>query len=406
MRVLSISWEFPPHMVGGIGKHVADLLPALGGLCINGEVVYIDLLTPHYTNPGVESAHIEQINEYITIHRVEMPPVDVLDHYNSIIANNDYFVQYVSATLADQRYDLIHIHEWLTGAAGIALKHQLRLPLLATIHGTERGRHQGYLSSNTSRQINQSEWHICYEAWRVIVCSQFMRGELQEYFATPADKIDIIPNGVNTSLGRDCTDMELTTLRWRYAPNGERLLFFVGRMVYEKGVQVLIRAMPRILAKYPNTKLLIAGKNGQKMWPLAYELNVEQSIEFLGFISDRDRDCIYQIVDAAIFPSLYEPFGIVALEAMACHCSVIASHVGGLREVVEHLRNGLTVYPNDPLSIAWAVDQLFSNPATARRWQAHAQEKTLPQFRWQQIAIQTANLYQRLMAERAQAKWE
>ncbi|MCB0084820.1 MAG: glycosyltransferase family 4 protein, partial [Caldilineaceae bacterium] len=349
MRVLSISWEFPPHMVGGIGKHVADLLPVLGGFCIDNESIKVDLLTPHYgSGPAVE-----KLSEHVTIYRVEMPIVDALDHYNSVIANNAYFVDYAVAHLAEEEYDLIHIHEWLTGSAGIALKHEWKLPLLATIHGTERGRHQGYLTSHTSQQINQLEWQICYEAWRLIVCSQFMREELQRYFETPADKIDIIPNGVNTALDSSCTEMQLNNLRWRYAPNGERLLFFVGRMVYEKGVQVLIRAMPRILAKYPETKLLIAGKNGQKMWPLAYELGVERSIEFLGFISDRERDCIYRIVDAAIFPSLYEPFGIVALEAMACNCNVIVSHVGGLREVVEHLRNGLTVYPNDPLSVAW-----------------------------------------------------
>ncbi|MEZ4674284.1 MAG: glycosyltransferase family 4 protein [Caldilineaceae bacterium] len=402
MRVLTISWEFPPHMVGGIGKHVADLLPVLAGLSVDGTPVAIDLLTPAYGG----GMPVEQLNDYCTIYRVEMPAVDVLDHYNSVIANNQYLVDYARAQLAHRSYDLIHIHEWLTGVAGIALKHAWRLPLLATIHGTERGRHQGYLTSYTSQQINQLEWEICFESWRIIVCSQFMREELYQYFNVPADKIDIIPNGVNAVLGSDCTDMELTNLRWQYAPNGERLLFFVGRIVYEKGVQVLIRAMPRILAKYPNTKLLIAGKNGQKLWSLAYELNVEKSVEFLGFISDRDRDCIYHIVDAAVFPSLYEPFGIVALEAMACHCNVIASHVGGLREVVEHLRNGLTVYPNDPLSVAWAVDQLFSNPATAKRWQLYAQDKTLPQFRWSHIAEQTAMLYHKLIQERTKVNWK
>lgn len=401
MRVLSISWEFPPHMVGGIGKHVADLLPVLGGLSVGGEPVQLDLLTPHYGS----GESVEKLTDHVTIYRVEMPTVDALDHYNSVIANNAYFVDYAHAHLEEQQYDLLHIHEWLTGSAGIALKHDWKLPLLATIHGTERGRHQGYLTSHTSQQINQLEWQICYEAWRVIVCSQFMCEELQRYFETPLDKIDIIPNGVNPVWGERCTEMQLNNLRWRYAPNGERLLFFVGRMVYEKGVQVLIRAMPRILAKYPDTKLLIAGKNGQKMWPLAYELNVEHSVEFLGFISDRERDCIYRIVDAAIFPSLYEPFGIVALEAMACHCNVIVSHVGGLREVVEHLRNGLTVYPNDPLSVAWAVDQLFSNPAAAQRWRVYAQENTLNKFRWTEIAEQTAQLYQRLVEERVQAVW-
>lgn len=94
--------------------------------------------------------------------------------------------------------------------------------------------------------------------------------------------------------------------------------------------------------------MLVAGKNGEKYWPLAYRLNVERSIDFLGFVSDEERDCLYSIVDVVIFPSLYEPFGIVALEAMAAGANVIASSVGGLAEVVHHKENGLTVLPNDP----------------------------------------------------------
>jgi glycosyltransferase involved in cell wall biosynthesis len=132
---------------------------------------------------------------------------------------------------------------------------------------------------------------------------------------------------------------------------------------------------------------------------------VENAVEFLGFISDRERDCIYRIADAAIFPSLYEPFGIVALEAMACGCSVIVSHVGGLREVVEHQQNGLTVYPDDPLSVAWAVDQLFQNPAMAQQWRTYADTVTLPQFRWSRIAAQTAALYEKLVRARTRVAW-
>ncbi len=401
MRVLALSWEYPLHVVGGIGKHVADLLPLLAGSALADGPLIVDLVTPHYG----EGAAVEQVNAYLTIHRVDMPPVDVLDHYNSVIANNAYFVRYAEKLAQEHTYDLIHMHEWLTGAAGIRLKQGWKVPLLATIHGTERGRHQGYLPSHTSQQINQLEWEICFEAWWVIVCSGFMCEELQHYFAAPADKIAIIPNGVNLPLVDDCRDEELQTLRQRYAPNREWLLFFIGRIVHEKGLQILIRAMPRILATYPQTRLLVAGKNGQKMWPLAYELNVEKSVDFLGFISDRDRDCIYRIASAAIFPSLYEPFGIVALEAMACGCNVIVSHVGGLPEVVAHQYNGLTVYPDDPLSIAWAVDQLFQHPAAAAQWCENAYTSTLPQFRWTRIAQMTANLYQMIVQERRHVIW-
>ncbi|HMN30383.1 MAG TPA: glycosyltransferase family 4 protein, partial [Caldilineaceae bacterium] len=122
-------------------------------------------------------------------------------------------------------------------------------------------------------------------------------------------------------------------------------------------------------------------------------MNVENAVEFLGFISDQQRDCFYQIVDAAIFPSLYEPFGLVALEAMALNCNVIASDVGGLGEVVHHQQNGLTVFPDDPVSIAWAVNELFRNPAAAATWRANALNDIHTIYRWETIAWQTAQLY-------------
>jgi glycogen(starch) synthase len=400
MRILMISWEFPPHLVGGIGRHVAELAPVLAGLPMADGPLQIDLITPRYG--GGEA--VEHLSPHLTVYRVETPPMDVRDLYNSVIANNSVFVEEAVRLAVDRHYDLIHIHEWQTGMAGLILKHRWKTPLLATVHATERGRHQGHIPSQTSYQIDQLEWRICYESWRVIVCSQYMRQELHNFFGAPFDKLEVIFNGIHANPA-SCSPAELNALRQQYRPNGERLIFYVGRVVHEKGLHVLVRALPRILADYPNTRLLVAGKNGTKMWPLAYELNVEKAVEFLGFISDQQRDCLYQIVDAAIFPSLYEPFGIVALEAMALGCNVIASDVGGLGEVVKHLENGLTVFPNDPLSIAWAVDQLFTNPQAASLRRATALREIQTVYRWETIAQQTAQLYQTIVDERKGVDW-
>ncbi len=399
MRVLMISWEFPPHMVGGIGRHVAELTPMLGGFEAASGPIHIDLITPHYAG----GAPVEQLTPYLTIHRVETPPMDVRDFYNSVVANNTVFIEAASRLAAEQPYDLIHIHEWQTGMAGIVLKHRWKRPLLATVHATERGRHQGYLPSNTSCQIDQLEWKICFEAWRVIVCSDYMRQELHQFFGVPLDKLEVILNGIYPPLG--CSPDELATKRQQYAPNDEKLLFFVGRITHEKGVQVLIRAMPRLRADHPNIRLLVAGKNSNKLWPLAYELSVENAVDFLGFISDHERDCIYQVADAAIFPSLYEPFGIVALEAMALNCNVIASDVGGLGEVIKHQENGLTILPDDPMSVVWAVNQLLQDPEAAAQRRQRALAEVNSRYNWSTIAAQTANLYQTILDERAQVVW-
>lgn len=396
MRVLLISWEYPPGVVGGMGRHVAELAPALGGQIGDDGPLYVDVLTTRYSGGAQE----EQVNEFLTIYRVDIPPLDPVDHYNSVVEGNQALIAYADQLFLRHAYDLIHIHDWLVAKAGIALKHRWKTPLVTTIHATERGRHQGHIPSETSWQIDRLEWQCCFESWNVIACSAFMLHELQNYFGVPDGKTVIIPNGINVEKMTRCPGEQRALLRHRYAPHGEHLLLYVGRIVYEKGLHVLIRAMPRILAEFPKTRLLVAGKNGEKYWPLAYELNVEKSIDFLGFVSDDERDCLYTIVDAAIFPSLYEPFGIVALEAMAAGANVIASSVGGLAEVVRHNQNGLTVYPNDPMSIVWAVNQLYTDPSGADARRRHAMIEVEESYGWRHIAHRTAGLYTNVVAER------
>ncbi|MCX6044074.1 MAG: glycosyltransferase family 4 protein [Chloroflexi bacterium] len=401
MRILMLSWEFPPYVVGGMGKHVAELAPMLSTLTLDGEPLQIDVLTTRADG----GAAIEQITPHLTAHRVNVPPIDAHDLYNSVIANNASLIEYGIKLGEQHHYDLIHMHDWLVGEAGITLKHQWKTPLVATIHATERGRHQGYLPSDTSYHIDQMEGRIGYEAWRVIICSEYMRGEVHYFFNVPYDKMDVIANGFDMKAIVHPSPAEIEALRQQYAPRGEKLLFFVGRATHEKGMQVLIAALPGILATYKDVRLVVAGKNGNKMWPLAHDLKVDQVVDFLGFISDAQRDLIYHIADAAVFPSLYEPFGIVALEAMAQECNVIASNVGGLGEVVIHEQNGLNVYPNDPQSIVWAVNRLFTDPAAAAQRREFARTQTLALYQWDKIATQTMHVYQNVVQARAQVPW-
>lgn len=401
MRVLIISWEYPPSVIGGMGKHVAELVPRLGGQILADGPLSVDVVTTRLGSGAWE----ERINEFVFIYRVDVSPVDPMDHYNSIVESNHLLVEQAERLAQQHSYDLIHAHDWLVAKASIALKHRWKVPYLTTMHATERGRHQGHIPSDTSHQIDRLEWQSCFEAWKVIACSHFMQRELESYFSLPPNKMVVIPNGIDTDKLACCSAEQHASLRHRYAPNGERLLLFVGRIVHEKGVHVLIRAMPRVLAEHPEVRLLVVGKNAEKYRPLAYELGVEKAITFLGYISDAERDCLYSIVDIAIFPSLYEPFGIVALEAMAAGSNVIASSVGGLAEVVHHQENGLTVYPNDPLSIVWAVDATLRNPAAAamRRKNALAEVRSL--YNWPRIAHQTSALYEKIVSERQATVW-
>jgi glycosyltransferase involved in cell wall biosynthesis len=401
MRILVLAWEYPPYLVGGLGKHVAGLIPALAELHQRQGDLRVDVLTTRYAG----GAPVERIDDQVTIHRLESALFDASNMYNTVIDNNHRFVDYANEIAGDEPFDLVHVHDWLLGVAGVRLKYEHKIPLLVTIHATERGRHQGHVTNYNSSRIDGLEAQICHEAWRVIVCSNFMTTELHTYFGTPYDKMVVIPNGIDQDQLYICSPEKQQELRAQYAPNGENLLFFVGRIAHEKGLHVLLRAMPGILHAYPHTRLLVAGRNSRHLYPLATELRIDDAVYFLDYITDQQRDWLYQVVDAAIFPSLYEPFGIVALEAMALDCNVIASDVGGLGEVVRHEVNGLTVYPDDPLSIIWAVRRLLSDSAAAsvRRLQAHAQVGQ--QYSWNTIAQQTVILYHSVIAERAVTYW-
>ena len=402
MRLLFISWEYPPNVVGGIGKHVAELVPAFVALADEGGTPFqLDVLTPHSGN----APDIEELSEAVTVYRVETPAVNPLDLFNSVIDNNRYLVTKARELHISNPYSLIHVHEWLTASAGIELKHAWRIPLIATIHATERGRHHSHVPNETSREINQLEWQVCFEAWRLIVCSSYMAGELARFFDVPLDKVTLIPNGVDVTPFESCSAERMRELKTRYAPDGEKLLFYIGRITPEKGVQVLLQALPSIREKYPNVRLLVAGRNSEQMQPLVDELGIGEAVELLGFIDSETRECLYRSVDAAIFPSLYEPFGIVALEAMAAGCNVIASDAGGLAEVVDHRRTGLTVRANDAQSIVWAVDQLFSDPVQAQAMRARGLQEVMRSYNWITIAASTVDTYRAVVAQRHDVNW-
>ena len=402
MRLLFISWEYPPNVVGGIGKHVSELVQAF--LALPDEVTtpfHLDLLTPHSGNAPL----VEALSRSVTVHRVETPMVNPLDLFNSVVDNNRYLVSKARALHEEVPYSLIHVHDWLTASAGIELKHAWKIPLVTTVHATERGRHHSHLPSETSHNINQLEWQVCFESWRLIVCSSYMAGELRRFFDVPLDKVTLIPNGVDVTPFASFADERVRELKSRFAPNGERLLFYVGRITPEKGVQVLLQALPSILERHPDVRLLVAGRNSEQMQPLVDELGIREAVELLGFVDSETRDCLYRSVDAAVFPSLYEPFGIVALEAMAAGCNVIASEVGGLAEVVDHRRTGLTVRANDSQSIAWAVDQIFTDPVQAEAMRARALQEVTRSYNWGAIAASTLDMYRAVEAQRKGVNW-
>jgi glycosyltransferase involved in cell wall biosynthesis len=305
-------------------------------------------------------------------------------------------------------FELVHVHDWLVAFAGAAFKRSYGVPLLSTIHATERGRGRGYLASEQARAINHVEWWLTYESWRVITCSEYMRDEVIDYFQCPHDKIDVVPNGVDTSHFDELEDQDLTTFRNMYALPEERIVFSVGRVVFEKGLHILVRAMPLILAQEPSAKVVVAGKGPEleSLRSLAWSVGVGEKVLLTGFISDEDRDKLFKIASCAVFPSLYEPFGIVALEAMAAKCPVVVSEVGGLQDVVQHAETGITVYSDDADSLAWGILHTLQHPEWSASRVENAYRVVREEYNWERIAQRTYEIYGQVILEAALVDWQ
>ena len=252
------------------------------------------------------------------------------------------------------------------------------------------------------------EWNNVSSGADVAPDYTYMADEIVDYFSCPRDKIDVIPNGVDTErFDRLDGLQDLALFRNMYALPFEQIVFSVGRIVYEKGLHLLIDAMPAILAQHPTAKIVIAGKGPEldALRSQAWRVGVGEKVLLTGFITDEDRDKLFKIASCAVFPSIYEPFGIVALEAMAARCPVVVTEVGGLKDVVLHNETGIVVYPNNPDSLAWGIVHTLKHPEWSRKRVANAYEVVRTRYNWEHIARDTAGVYRQVVAERAVSNW-
>ncbi len=408
MKVLMLSWEYPPHSVGGLGKHVTELIPALGRAGVE-----VHLITPRRAGGAASEVICPVIRPDGTtgqsvVYRVDVPAGDAGSFFVGAQRTNQPLGAFARSLIDDVGpFDLVHVHDWLVAFAGVGLKQAYKLPLLATIHATEYGRCRGFVVSELSQAINNVEWWLTYEAWRVICCSHFMANEIATALGTPPDKVDVIPNGVDTSRFDALAGEDLTDFRLDFARPDEKIVFYVGRVVYEKGVHLLVEAMPLVLAEWP-VKLVVAGTGDSlnAVRQLARDRGVAASCFFTGFIPDGVRDRLFRVADVAAFPSLYEPFGIVALEAMAARAPVVASEVGGIAEVLQHAENAITVIPGRADSLAWGILHTLENPDWAGQRAANAYRMVREEFNWDAIAEQTTETYDRIVGERQATTWD
>ncbi|MBS3946863.1 MAG: DUF1957 domain-containing protein [Dethiobacter sp.] len=383
-HVLMLSWEYPPQVMGGLSRHVDDLSQALSHI---GQSVSV------LTSLGEGTPPFE-FNDRVSVYRAApyQQAGEEIDFYNWVVQLNLVFFEVAQKISPANRYAVLHAHDWLVGPAALALRRFFRLPLVVTIHATEYGRNSG-LHTELQRKINDQEQRLVLEADRVICCSDFMAREIVQLFGISAEKVTVIENGVHPhkiSAGK-LSGQE----RRRYARDDEALIFFVGRLVKEKGLEVLLSALVPIFAVEQSVRAVIAGKGPllPELEQQASRLGLRDRVTFTGFLSDEERNRLLATADLAVFPSLYEPFGIVVLEAMAAGLPVIVSDVGGMSEVVEHGADGLKVPPGDAAALSAAILALLRDRELRSRLGNGARNKVTAAYSWKELAGRTKRLY-------------
>ncbi|WP_173084676.1 glycosyltransferase family 4 protein [Phytohabitans rumicis] len=388
-----LSWEYPPVLVGGLGRHVHHLATTLAAA---GHEVTV--VTRHA--PG---AALEEYAEGVRIVRApEDPPVFPLATPSLLawtMAFNHSLTRAALRAAQSGEYDVIHAHDWLVAHAAVTLKEQLDLPLVTTIHATEAGRHQGWLPEEMNRTIHSVEWWLSQESARVIACSEYMRWEVNRLFDVPVERLDVVANGVEIDRWQ-VPAAAVDSARKRFAGDGP-LLTFAGRLVYEKGVQDLIASLPKLRAMHPGVRLVIAGDGPYKPELEAdiHRLGLSQTVTFPGFLGGTDLPAVIAASDCFAVPSIYEPFGMVALEGAAAGAPLAVAATGGLAEFVTPGFNGMTFPAKDPDALADAVGALLADGEMARTLAGRARAMVHERYGWQAIAARTAAVYSAAIAQ-------
>lgn len=389
MKILLVSWEYPPVVVGGLGRHVHHLATALAEA---GHDVVVVARRPTGTDPSTHPS-TDEVVEGVRVIAAAQDPHEfdfATEMMPWVLSMGHAMVRAGLGIKVDGRRwhpDVVHAHDWLVAHPAIALAEFYDVPLVSTIHATEAGRHSGWVSGAISRQVHAAESWLVHESDFLITCSASMSDEIDELFGPGLAETRVIRNGIDAG-------------SWPYAPrrhgNGPPRLLYLGRLEYEKGVHEAIAALPRIRRTHPGTTLTIAGDGTQQDWlvELARKHKVLKAVSFVGRVDHRRLVTLLHDTDAAVLPSHYEPFGIVALEAAATGAPLVVANVGGLGEAVIDGETGLSFPPRDVAALATAVRNVLDDPAAAQRRAVAARDRLTSDFEWHTVAAETAQVYE------------
>ncbi len=381
-----LSWEYPPLIVGGLGRHV-------GALSVELAAAGHEVCVVSRGGAGLRDGTHQGVHVY----RAAVDPIDLNFTTESLLAWSQAFehalVRAALPLVRRWRPDVIHAHDWLVTQSAVTIARFAEQPIVATIHATEAGRHRGWLPDPLNRAVHSVERWLVHEATRVITCSSFMHDEVAQMLDVSASHIDVVPNGLDADAWL-APHTACDAARARFAGDGP-LIVFAGRLVHEKGVQTLLEALPRLRREFRGTRLVVAGAG-----PLDEELRTTaralgDAVQWAGFVPGGELAALLGAADVVVVPSLYEPSGLVALEAAAAGAPLAVADTGGLRDVVEHGITGLRFAPGDARALGDAVSRLLHDRSAARRMAEPAQRAVRRDRSWSAVAVRTVETYAR-----------
>ena len=411
MRIAFFCWEFWPRLVGGLGTYAIEITKKF--IELGNEVTVFTL------NDG--ALPTKEIWNGIEIHRPlildsgEIFPIFVREDLkrwgHHIRFFSDIFAfNYLSASkLVNQlikkeqiNFDIVSFHDWLSGFAGIMSKSNTKMPAVFHIHSVEEQRSLG----GGSEIVKEIERESARKADKIITVSYSMK-EFLESLGYPKDKINVVYNGI------DVEKYSLKNVNWnlvdklreRYKIKNEKVVLFIGRLTWVKGVANLIRAMPEVLKNFPDVKLVILGKGESytDLIQLKQSLGIGDKVEIRSeWVDEEERIAHYALADFCVFPSMSEPFGIVSLEAMSMEKPVVvgARGVSGFKEqVIPSGENRCGVHINgwDPNDIAWGIKVVLDNLEEAKKWGKNGRKRVVENFNIEKTAKETLKIYESLI---------
>jgi glycogen(starch) synthase len=412
MRIGFFVWEYPPSLVGGLGTYAEYITQEF--LDIGHDVSVFTL-----NRGGLKT---REILKGVEVHRPLIAdasnifPFFVVDDLKKWGTNiklfNDIFIynilsatKFINGLIKKEKYtfDVVCVHDWLSSVSGLVIKNETKIPVVFHVHSTEWGRSGG----QGSEVVSHLEGAMAQNADKIITVSYAMQQDLIQH-GWPPSKISTVWNGVDAEKynPRKVKKEDVMGIRARYGiPDNWNMLLFVGRLSWVKGVRNLLIGMPSVLKEYPNTKLVILGKGEEQtdIVETADRLGIRDRVVYrFDFVPEDERILHYAAADVCVFPSTYEPFGIVSLEAMAMEKPVVvgARGVVGFREQVVSTgtdQNGIHVNGEDPSDIAWGIKEVLRNPDKARNWGENGRKRVLEFFTWRKVADETLKIYESLL---------